>query len=104
MGDSGRRSSRARKVSQRISTVSLAERENAKNARLDALENDDATGEGVVGDSDEEFVIQGSDEGDAVLHCIALSNLNMISADATTHSMMSSLVGSFSQLCLCPEI
>lgn len=63
MGDSGRRSVRARKVSQRISTVSLAERENAKNARLDALENDDATGEGVVGDSDEEFVIQDSDEG-----------------------------------------
>ncbi|BDA44280.1 probable zinc finger HIT domain-containing protein 1 [Coccomyxa sp. Obi] len=62
MGDSGRRSVRARKVSQRISTVSLAERENAKNARLDALENDDATGEGVVGDSDEEFVIQDSDE------------------------------------------
>lgn len=61
--DPGRRSVRARKFSKGISTVSLAERENARNARLDALEDDDATGEGIVGDSDEEFVIQDSDEG-----------------------------------------
>ena len=45
--------------------VSAAERENARNARLDALENDDAGGgEGVTGDSDEEFVLQDSDDGD----------------------------------------
>ena len=86
MGDSGRRSVRARKVSQRISTVSLAERENAKNARLDALENDDATGEGVVGDSDEEFVIQDSDEGDAVLYCMALWKLHNSIADSSALS------------------
>jgi hypothetical protein len=61
--DPGRRSVRARKFSKGISTVSLAERENARNARLDALEDDGATGEGIVGDSDEEFVIQDSDEG-----------------------------------------
>ncbi|EIE26018.1 hypothetical protein COCSUDRAFT_46459 [Coccomyxa subellipsoidea C-169] len=62
MSESGRRSVRSRKVSKRISTVSLAERESARNARLDALEDDDATGEGIVGDSDEEFVIQDSDD------------------------------------------
>lgn len=64
IAESGRRSVRSRKVSKRISTVSLAERESARNARLDALEDDDATGEGIVGDSDEEFVIQDSDDGE----------------------------------------
>ena len=58
-----RRSVRARKVSQRIGTVSTVEREDAVNARLEALENDDAAGEGVVGDSDEEFLLDESDEG-----------------------------------------
>lgn len=61
--ESGRRSVRARKLSQRVGQVSAAERENVRIARLDALENDDAAGEGVVGDSDEEFAIQESDEG-----------------------------------------
>jgi hypothetical protein len=55
---------RARKFSKRVGRVSLAERENVRNARLDALENDDATGEGIVGDSDEEFAIPDSDEGE----------------------------------------
>lgn len=58
-----RRSVRSRKVSRHIGVVSAAERENATNARLEALENDDAAGEGVVGDSDEEFLIEESDEG-----------------------------------------
>ena len=58
-----RRSVRARKVSQRIGKVSAADREDAVSARLEALENDDAAGEGVVGDSDEEFLLDESDEG-----------------------------------------
>lgn len=64
---SGRRVVRARKVSQRVGQVSAAERENVRNARLDALENDDAGGAnaGVTGDSDEEYVLQDSDDGAA---------------------------------------
>ena len=63
---SGRRVVRARKVSQRVGQVSAAERENVRNARLDALENDDAGGNaGVTGDSDEEYVLQDSDDGAA---------------------------------------
>lgn len=58
-----RRSVRSRKVSKRIGAVSAAERENVTHARLEALENDDAAGEGVVGDSDEEFLLEESDEG-----------------------------------------
>ena len=58
-----RRSVRSRKVSRHIAVVSAAERENFTNARLEALENDDAAGEGVVGDSDEEFQLEESDEG-----------------------------------------
>lgn len=51
--------------------VSAAERENARSARLDALENDDAGGgQGVTGDSDEEFVLQDSDDGDCPLPCM----------------------------------
>ena len=63
--ESGRRVVRVRKVSQRVGQVSAAERESARNARLDALENDDAGGgqEGVTGDSDEEFVLPDSDDG-----------------------------------------
>ena len=57
------RSVRARKVSQRIGKFSAAERENVVSARLEALENDDAAAEGVVGDSDEEFLLDESDEG-----------------------------------------
>jgi hypothetical protein len=61
---------RARKVSQRVGQVSAAEREHAHNARLDALENDDAGGNaGVTGDSDEEFVLQDSDDG-AARYCL----------------------------------
>ena len=58
-----RRSVRSRKISQRIGTVSAAERENVTSARLEALENDDGAGEGVVGDSDDEFLLEESDEG-----------------------------------------
>ena len=63
-----RRSVRSRKVSRRIGTVSAAERENVTHARLEALENDDAAGEGVVGDSDEEFLLEESDEGSIPSH------------------------------------
>ena len=58
-----RRSVRSRKISQRIGTVSAAERENVTSARLEALENDDGAGEGVVGDSDDEFLLEESAEG-----------------------------------------
>ena len=64
--ESGRRVVRARKVSQRVGQVSAAERERTRNARLDALEDDDAGGggqEGAPGDSDEEFVLPDSDDG-----------------------------------------
>ena len=63
-----RRSVRSRKVSRHIGIVSATERENVKNARLEALENDDAAGEGVVGDSDEEFLLEESDEGCLPIH------------------------------------
>ena len=54
--------------------VSAAERENARSARLDALENDDAGGgEGVTGDSDEEFVLQDSDDGEGSFWCASLA-------------------------------
>jgi hypothetical protein len=61
-----RRSVRSRKVSRQIAVVSAAERENVTNARLEALENDDAAGEGV-GDSDEEFQLEESDEGNKLV-------------------------------------
>ncbi len=60
---------RSRKVSRHIAIVTAAERENVTNARLEALENDDAAGEGVVGDSDEEFQLEESDEGDKLALC-----------------------------------
>jgi len=52
-----------------VGVISAAERDNAKNYRLNALENDDAAGDGVVGDSDEEFVIQNSDDGEPLVEC-----------------------------------
>ena len=58
----GRRVVRQRKVSTKIASVTDADRRNAANARLEALETDHDTAP-TFQDSDEEFVLEDSDEG-----------------------------------------
>lgn len=58
----GRRVVRQRKVSIKIASVTDADRRNAANARLEALETDHDTAP-TFQDSDEEFVLQDSEEG-----------------------------------------
>lgn len=53
---------RQRKVSTKIASVTDADRRNAANARLEALETDHDTAP-TFQDSDEEFVLEDSDEG-----------------------------------------
>ena len=53
---------RQRKVSSRVAPVSDVDRRNAANARLEALETDHDAAP-TFQDSDEEFVLSGSDEG-----------------------------------------
>lgn len=58
----GRRVVRQRKVSTKIASVTDADRRNAANARLEALETDHDIAP-TFQDSDEEFVLEDSDEG-----------------------------------------
>ena len=53
---------RQRKVSSRVDTVTASERRSAASARLEALETDHDAGPAVQ-DSDDEFVLDDSDEG-----------------------------------------
>lgn len=58
----GRRVVRQRKVSTKIASVTDADRRNAATARLEALETDHDTAP-TFQDSDEEFVLEDSDDG-----------------------------------------
>lgn len=58
----GRRIVRQRKVSTKIAAVTDADRRNAATARLEALETDHDTAP-TFQDSDDEFVLEDSDEG-----------------------------------------
>lgn len=58
-----RRTVRQRKVSSRVETVTASERRSAATARLEALETDHDAGP-TLQDSDEEFVLEDSDEGE----------------------------------------
>lgn len=60
--DMERRTVRQRKVSSRVDTVTASERRSAATARLEALETDHAAGPALQ-DSDDEFVLEESDEG-----------------------------------------
>lgn len=58
-----RRTVRQRKVSSRVDTVTASERRSAATARLEALETDHDAGP-TLQDSDDEFVLEESDEGE----------------------------------------
>lgn len=58
----GRRTGRTRKVSQRVATVSVADKEQVATARLAALEGDGRIQETFGQDSDDEFQVQASDQ------------------------------------------
>ena len=62
---------RQRKVSTKIASVTDADRRNAANARLEALETDHDAAPAFQ-DSDEEFVLEDSDEGRALSEQSAL--------------------------------
>lgn len=57
-----RRTVRQRKVSSRVDTVTASERRSAASARIEALETDHDAGPAVY-DSDDEFVLEDSDDG-----------------------------------------
>eukprot|EP00884_Botryococcus_braunii_P013075 jgi/Botrbrau1/21769/Bobra.43_1s0159.1 len=59
-----RRTSRQRKVSQRMAVVTDADRKQATARRLEALENDDDAGEPPPAASDDEFLLSDSDDDD----------------------------------------
>jgi hypothetical protein len=65
----GRRATRSRKVSARLAVVDQSTRQQAAQARLDALEADNAGNDdpfGLVDDDDEEFVVASNgEEGEA---------------------------------------
>ena len=61
--DGGRRSGRSRKVSQHIEVFDEADQQKATTARLDALEKDDHVEETYAEASDDEFMLEESDEG-----------------------------------------
>eukprot|EP00877_Chromochloris_zofingiensis_P001367 jgi/Chrzof1/11230/Cz05g28250.t1 len=62
--DPGRRATRQRKVSQRMAVVDESTRQQAAQARLDALENDNNEAQDVFGmdEEDEEFTLVESEE------------------------------------------
>ena len=62
---------RQRKVSTKIASVTDADRRIAANARLEALQTDHDTGP-TFQDSDEEFVLEDSDEGIVSTYSTAL--------------------------------
>ena len=61
--ESGRRSGRNKKVSQRLGVVTDKDQRQAATARLEALEDDDNVLEEPGAGSDDEFVLEDSDEG-----------------------------------------
>lgn len=67
MSADGRRVVRQRKVSTRVAAVTDTDRRNAANARLEALETDHDAAP-IFQDSDEEFVLSESEEGELPLH------------------------------------
>mmetsp|Transcript_8656 Transcript_8656/g.18379 ORF Transcript_8656/g.18379 Transcript_8656/m.18379 type:complete len:179 (-) Transcript_8656:16-552(-) len=62
--EQGRRTLRGRKVSQRMAIVDESTRQQAVQARLDALENDNDAGEAAGDSDDEEFQVGSEDEDD----------------------------------------
>lgn len=70
----GRRVVRQRKVSTKIASVTDADRRSAANARLEALETDHDTAP-TFQDSDEEFVLEDSDDGSFGLQSFVLWEL-----------------------------
>lgn len=67
MSADGRRVVRQRKVSTRVAAVTDTDRRNAANARLEALETDHDAAP-IFQDSDEEFVLSESEEGELPVH------------------------------------
>ena len=60
----GVRNRRSKKVSGKLGVVTDDDKQHAIKARLDALENDDNVKEDPAAGSDEEYVLEESDEGD----------------------------------------